>query len=75
MIHPVLYMLHVMSQAELSRMEKLGVTSQVDEPTPWCAGMVVVPKANGSVHICVDLKALNESVMRKITHFLRWMRL
>jgi len=28
--------------------------------------MVVVPKLNGSVHICVDLKALNESVMREI---------
>ena len=51
---------------ELSRMEKLGVISRVDEPTPWCSGMVVVPKSNGSVRICVDLKALNDSVMREI---------
>ena len=47
-------------------MEKLGVTSQVDEPTLWCTGMVVVPKNNGPVCICVDLKALNTSVMREI---------
>ena len=28
--------------------------------------MVVVPKSNGSVRICMDLKALNDSVMREI---------
>jgi hypothetical protein len=31
-------------KAELTRMEKLGVISRIDEPTEWCAGMVVVPK-------------------------------
>ena len=37
-------------------MEKLGVVSRIEEPTPWCAAMVVVPKPSGSVRICVDLK-------------------
>ena len=53
-------------QEELDKMEKLGVISKVDEPTPWCAGMVVVPKPNGAVRICVDLKPLNESVLREV---------
>ena len=44
---------------ELSRMESLGVISKVDVPTPWCAGMVVVPKKDGTVRIFVDLKPLN----------------
>ena len=48
---------------EIQRMKKLGVISQIEEPTPWCAAMVVVPKPSGSVRICVDLKQLNESVM------------
>ena len=52
---------------ELERMESLNVISKVTEPTPWCAGMVVVPKRSGDVRICVDLKALNESVKRE-TH-------
>ena len=51
---------------ELERMESLGVISKVDEPTEWCAGMVVVPKKNGTLRICVDLKPLNESVLREI---------
>ena len=38
---------------------------KVDEPTPWCAGMVVVPK-KGAICICVDLKPLNENVLREV---------
>ena len=42
-------------EQELRRMEALGVIAKVNEPTAWCACMVVVPKANGKVRICVDL--------------------
>ena len=51
-------------KAELERMEKLGVISKITTPTEWCAGMVVVPKPNGTVRICVDLTKLNQSVRR-----------
>ena len=50
---------------ELSRTEQMEIISKVDEPTEWCARMVVVPKANGKVHICVDLTKLNESILRE----------
>ena len=50
---------------ELERMESIGVISRVDQPSPWCAGMVVVPKKNGTVRVCVDLRPLNENVMRE----------
>ena len=48
-------------------MKKQGVISKVDSPTLWCAGMVVVPKKHGLVHICVDLEPLNKNVLRE-TH-------
>ena len=36
-------------QEEPNRMETIGVISKVDKPTPWCAGMVVVPKKGGDI--------------------------
>ena len=47
-------------------MEKLGVISKVDTPTPWCAGLVVVPKKNGKVRLCVDMQPLNKHVLREV---------
>ena len=47
-------------------MASIGVISKVDEPTPWYAGMVVVPKKNGAIRICVDLKPLNENALREV---------
>ena len=52
-------------EEELSRMKQMQIISKVDKPTEWCAGMVVVPKANGKVRICVDLTNLNESILRE----------
>ena len=37
----------------------------MDGPTDWCSGMVVVPKPQGKVRICVDLTKLNERVRRE----------
>ena len=50
---------------ELERMQELGVIEKVTDPTDWCAGMVVVPKKNKKVRICVDLTKLNKSVKRE----------
>ena len=47
---------------ELEQMESLGIISKIDEPTPWCAGMVVAPKKSGAIRICVDYQPLNRYV-------------
>ena len=38
-------------------MQELGVICEIDESTEWCAGMVVVPKGNGKVRICLSMHA------------------
>lgn len=51
---------------ELQRMEELGVITRVEEPTDWCAGMVVVPKKNSPrLRLCMDFTGLNEYVCRE----------
>ena len=47
---------------EIERMEQLGVIVRGSKLTELCAGMVVVPKVNIKVWICVDLTRLNESI-------------
>lgn len=47
-------------------MESNGIITKVEEPIPWCAGMVVMPKMSGEIRVCVDLKRLNESVLREV---------
>lgn len=48
-------------KAELERIENLGIISKADIPTDWCAGMVVVPKPDGKIRMCLDPTKLNES--------------
>lgn len=53
-------------RAELKRMEDMGVISKVTRPTPWCAGLVVAPKAQpGKIRLCADLTHLNKWVRRE----------
>ena len=46
-------------------MERLRVISCIEEPTTWCAGMVIVRKSSGKVRICVNLTRLNQSMQRE----------
>lgn len=50
---------------ELRRMVEFGVIREVNEPTSWCSPMVVVPKKDQSVRICVDYTRLNEDIQRE----------
>ena len=50
---------------ELDRLETLGVIKRVTEPTEWCAPIVVVPKENDKVRLCVDYTHLNQAVKRE----------
>ena len=50
---------------ELDAMEAQGVILKVQQPNPLCTGMVVVKKNNGGVRICIDLKPLNQYVLKE----------
>ena len=51
---------------ELQRMLQLDAIEPVHEPTDRRSLIVVVPKANGNVRLCVDLTKLNQAVRREV---------
>jgi hypothetical protein len=53
---------HHAARRGIIRMKDEGI---IEEVTEWCAPIVPVPKKNGQVRICVDLKKLNEAVKRE----------
>lgn len=44
----------------------LGVIEPIEEPTEWCSGLVLSPKPNGIIRMCVDYIRLNKYVLREI---------
>ena len=60
------------AKAELRKMEQMWVISKVQTPMPWCAAMVVVPTSSGGVCIYVDLKPLNQNVLREVHPLPKW---
>ena len=49
-------------------MESFGMISHMEQATPWCAGMEIVPKSDERIRICADLTKLNQVVFRE-RHF------
>ncbi|XP_028414345.1 uncharacterized protein K02A2.6-like [Dendronephthya gigantea] len=53
-------------QNAIEQLEKDDIIERVPEnqPTPWVSPIVAVPKKNGDVRICVDMRAANKAIKR-----------
>jgi len=50
---------------ELERLERAGIIEDVtDEPTPWLNPLVIVPKPDGNIRLCVDMRCANKAIKR-----------
>ncbi|PIK48832.1 hypothetical protein BSL78_14290 [Apostichopus japonicus] len=50
---------------ELDRLVNADVIAVVDEPTPWVSALVIAPKKNGDLRICIDPRELNKALQRE----------
>ncbi|UYV66978.1 K02A2.6-like, partial [Cordylochernes scorpioides] len=55
------------TKEQLDQMVEKGVIEKVEQPTDWCAPMVIVPKpSSNDLRICVDLTALNKYRFKRL---------
>ena len=52
-------------EKEFERLEKLDIIEKVDGPTDRVSPIVVAPRKNGDIRICVDMRKLNEAIKRE----------
>ena len=52
-------------EREIENLLEADVIEPAQGPTPWISPVVVVPKPNGDVRLCVDMRRANEAVVRE----------
>ena len=50
----------------IEKLERKGIIEIVPEnqPTPWVSPVVVVPKSDGTVRLCLDMRMINQAIQR-----------
>ncbi len=51
--------------ATLKQLEKDDIIEKVQGPTPWISPVVVIPKSDGTVRLCVDMWMANQAIQRE----------
>lgn len=52
-------------ERKLQELEDQGVIEKVEGPTPWVSALVPIPKKDGDVRLCVDMRQANKAVQRE----------
>ena len=49
----------------LDQLERDGIIEKVEGATPWVSPLVVIPKKDGDVRLCVDMRMPNQAIQRE----------
>ena len=49
----------------LEQLERNGIIEKVVDATPWVSPLVVIPKKDGDVRLCVDMRMPNKAIQRE----------
>ena len=49
----------------LAKLERDGIIEKVSNATPWISPLVVIPKKDGDIRLCVDMRMANRAIQRE----------
>ena len=52
-------------EQKLNELVDLDIIERTEGPTPWISPVVVVPKPNGDICLCVDMRQANGAIVRE----------
>ncbi|XP_021351252.1 uncharacterized protein K02A2.6-like [Mizuhopecten yessoensis] len=52
-------------ESKIHELESLDIIEKVEEPSAWVSPVVIIPKSNGDIRLCVDMRRANEAVIRE----------
>ncbi|XP_038060004.1 uncharacterized protein K02A2.6-like [Patiria miniata] len=59
------YSLRAKVNDKLDELEALDIIEHVNEPSSWVSPVIVVPKPNGDIRLCVDMRQANQAIKRE----------
>ena len=62
---PIPFSMRPKLAAKLDELIKFDVIEKVEGPTSWVSPVVIIPKSNGDIRLCVDMRRANKAVIRE----------
>ena len=50
---------------KIEELVAMDIIEPVEGPTPWVSPVVVVPKQNDEIRLCLDMRRANEAIVRE----------
>ena len=54
-------------EKELEHLEEQGIIEKVEDPTPWVSPLVIIPKRNNDIRLCVDMRMANKAMRGSVS--------
>lgn len=52
-------------EEKIKELLKMDIIEEVNGPTPWVNPVVIVPKANSEIRLCLDMRQANQAIIRE----------
>ena len=52
-------------EQELAQLEQQGIIEKVEGPTPFVSPLAIVPKRDGDVRLCIEMRMANKAIRRE----------